>query len=258
MDETGKFPEEVIPDSAISGSVDFTPIQDYNNSGNQGIYKTISFSVNDTKPGLMLLCKKYTNTHLDKMGFEGFLFINRGSSGSFNISEMYNIVCTTAYDGTVLRLNGTTYSRAYLVTTTYNSETWYGIYFPATPTRAITAHGLFWGDPILISDATNYTVTRVNPPGITSNGYVTLPNGLIMQWGIHNATGQGSKTSTFPIAFPNACLQAYVCPKLSGSSDASDWVAQVISTSTTQLVWYFQHINSTVNAQGATWLAIGY
>lgn len=36
----------------------------------------------------------------------------------------------------------------------------------------------------------------------TTNGYQKLPGGLIIQWGL----GNSESTVTFPIAFPNACL----------------------------------------------------
>lgn len=39
------------------------------------------------------------------------------------------------------------------------------------------------------------------------NGYITLPNGLIMQWCVGSGVSSESDTTTsFPIAFPNQCL----------------------------------------------------
>lgn len=40
-----------------------------------------------------------------------------------------------------------------------------------------------------------------------TNGYTKLPNGLIMQWILTNSTADGVQvTITFPIPFPNQCL----------------------------------------------------
>lgn len=41
----------------------------------------------------------------------------------------------------------------------------------------------------------------------SSNGYVKLPNGLYIQWGVYTNTGShGDYTVTFPIAFPSYCF----------------------------------------------------
>lgn len=42
----------------------------------------------------------------------------------------------------------------------------------------------------------------------TSNGYIKLPGGLILQWGTANFS-VGGTTNTFPIPFPNACNGIY-------------------------------------------------
>jgi len=57
-----------------------------------------------------------------------------------------------------------------------------------------------------------YAVTGVSGMGaslLTTDGYTTLPNGIIIQWG-QFTTGTGSDSQnvdiTFPKAFPNACF----------------------------------------------------
>lgn len=46
---------------------------------------------------------------------------------------------------------------------------------------------------------------------LSSNGYITLPNGLIMQWCTGGAVSSETDiTTSFPIAFPNACLNVVV------------------------------------------------
>ena len=51
----------------------------------------------------------------------------------------------------------------------------------------------------------------------TQNGYVTLDNGLIIQWG--NVTGEGEKN--FPIAFPRACFTV-VAGNVDAQGDTAD------------------------------------
>jgi hypothetical protein len=44
-----------------------------------------------------------------------------------------------------------------------------------------------------------------------SNGYCKLGNGIILQWGNHNAGGEPDGTTiTFPIAFPNAAIRGFI------------------------------------------------
>lgn len=46
----------------------------------------------------------------------------------------------------------------------------------------------------------------------SSNGYQRLPSGLIVQWGQLLSTGTNGTAFSFPIAFPNACLQVALAP----------------------------------------------
>lgn len=46
---------------------------------------------------------------------------------------------------------------------------------------------------------------------LTSPGYVKFPNGLILQWGQSANVASSTTTTTFPIAFPNACLNVTGC-----------------------------------------------
>ena len=122
--------------------------------------------ITDTKPGLVLFAKKYNGTDkLPKQGFIGKVILSRGNTSSYNISEEYNVVCASAYAyaSTKLFISGN-YSNAYLVEVTYNSEQWYGFYSPATSTRAVWIDGFLYTtqDPIFITDASSYTVTKVN------------------------------------------------------------------------------------------------
>lgn len=54
----------------------------------------------------------------------------------------------------------------------------------------------------------------------TTNGYVKLPGGLILQWGTGNTGGSSAISVTFPVAFPNACLNGHATVNLSGNPNA--------------------------------------
>lgn len=41
---------------------------------------------------------------------------------------------------------------------------------------------------------------------LVANGFVTLPGGLIVQWGTQGSAGLTNTNLVFPIAFPNACM----------------------------------------------------
>ena len=52
-----------------------------------------------------------------------------------------------------------------------------------------------------------------------SAGYLTLPNGLIIQWGVDNSTA-GYHQVTFPITFPSYCFSVVTC---NGSNYSGAW-----------------------------------
>ncbi|MEQ1228467.1 phage tail protein [Acinetobacter junii] len=95
------------------------------------------------------------------------------------------------------------------------------------------------------------------------NGYTKLPNGLILQWGTQDYAsnpGEVSASITFPIAFPNSCLNISLTRKISAQSTDGDGTALLISTTQTMAHISLQHMNqtSTNSLRGYTWLAIGY
>jgi len=89
----------------------------------------------------------------------------------------------------------------------------------------------------------------------TTDGYTYLPNGLIMQWGTDPTLKDfpASATLTFPIAFPNAILNAQAT--LYGS--APDGMIYVSATSTSQITLTYDEAASTQSAAGR-YLVIGH
>jgi hypothetical protein len=84
---------------------------------------------------------------------------------------------------------------------------------------------------------------------ISTNGYVKLSNGLIIQWG-RSATGSDSTAVTFPIAFPTACLNVSVSYNADVASSSNAYSGKVRTYTTT---------GATFATNGAPffWIAIG-
>jgi len=99
-----------------------------------------------------------------------------------------------------------------------------------------------------------------------TNGYVTLPNGLIMQWGVGTAgtSTYNSQTITFPIPFPTACLSVQVTSAT--ATTVTSPVAQAenfwqingpqTSSSFVALLTYSGSVRG--NTGAPRWFAIGY
>lgn len=105
--------------------------------------------------------------------------------------------------------------------------------------------------------------SRGNLSVLTNNsGYTYLPTGILMQWGTSQAyTSQQSPTISFPISFPNTCLNVQATWKLStaGVSSQHDTFAQIVSFTNTSATFQIQNPNSTTLISGnILWFAIGY
>ena len=85
------------------------------------------------------------------------------------------------------------------------------------------------------------------------DGYVKLDNGLIMQWGQETAA-EASETVTFPIAFPNACLNV-TCTDYANGDTGGITSATGIKTLPTKTTVIFTCYTS---ATTFFWQAIGY
>ena len=112
------------------------------------------------------------------------------------------------------------------------------------------------------------TTNAVTPASLTSqqsiatNGYVTLPGGLILQWGHFNSGSWNGSTQaiTFPIAFPTACLNISGTSDNAGISGGKYACDVVLGPTTTGASFaapgYFSGGSS--NSNGFYWHAIGY
>lgn len=86
----------------------------------------------------------------------------------------------------------------------------------------------------------------------TADGYQKLPGGLIIQWG--SVSGNGSKSVTYPVAFPAAVLN--ICATIyNGGNEAGVTYVSVTGRSTTGCSFF---IDADVTPQGINWIAIGY
>lgn len=111
--------------------------------------------------------------------------------------------------------------------------------------------------------ATGNQVVNISqfPSLLTANGYSTLPNGMIMQWGFKSATiSEGTYDITFPIVFPTACLNTTGNLSNSSAVNTSDMILQVVSTNSAGATFYAQHPSGggSGNPDGFYWFAIGH
>lgn len=96
-----------------------------------------------------------------------------------------------------------------------------------------------------------------------TNGYLKLPDwlgGFILQWGYNSNTTDIITTITFPLTFPNTCLNILVTGEATSNPDRAEIITlEILSTS--QFKWYGAGANpdGTISeASKGWWLAIGY
>lgn len=94
------------------------------------------------------------------------------------------------------------------------------------------------------------------PSSLLSPGYQKFPSGLILQWGPTAGTSAGgSVTTTFPIAFPNACLRA------TGIYQSGTLTPNIVNlgavTTTTATFWVCNTSGSAVTGANISYFALG-
>lgn len=97
--------------------------------------------------------------------------------------------------------------------------------------------------------ATTAWVRAVFDSLASENGYVKLPNGLIIQWGVAPDPNDSTIVVNFPTAFPTACFTIVGTNYSSGNNRIVSFKA-------------FNTTNFTVtndgSSNGVLWIAIGY
>ncbi|UXT48826.1 hypothetical protein FY136_06050 [Agrobacterium tumefaciens] len=94
---------------------------------------------------------------------------------------------------------------------------------------------------------------------LSANGWVKLPNGLIIQWG-QGSAGSGTATIAFPMAFPNACYGVTLGTEISNTTAAELYTTHVSSKTLTNFVLNGRFVvGGSVGAGGvpANYIAIG-
>jgi hypothetical protein len=107
------------------------------------------------------------------------------------------------------------------------------------------------------------TIALADLPAFTSskaaNGYVTLPGGIIIQWGKAVEGAEGQVVVTFPTAFPTACYSITV--GVQGDAADDDWAASIASFTTSGATFNLMYIGDgtghTGTSTGIYWMAIG-
>ena len=155
------------------------------NVGTAGYKAVRTYTQADAKPAMILLAPVYTTASLPKTGFMGTVYRSKGSESASHISEKYDIICTTAYDGAKLVCTGSN-PDVRIVQTVYNNTDYFALYCPSTTENRITFDGLFFGEPIELSDATGYPVTEVSYN--VNNAQTNLDTHANATTGIHGAT----------------------------------------------------------------------
>ena len=94
------------------------------------------------------------------------------------------------------------------------------------------------------------------------NGYTKLSNGIILQWGkLEDIAYDGRKDLTFPIAFPNKCLNASATYIANASFTQAGGVMYVANIKETGMTIEYQTVDSDASnfpKRDAFWQAIGF
>lgn len=101
---------------------------------------------------------------------------------------------------------------------------------------------------------------------VTNNGYITLSNGVIIQWGRGTASSINSGTSTTVtfstanIAFPTACFAVWVeLTSVVSATGTPTGISTAIVTalSASAFTWYRQNNGNTDPTKDYFWFAVG-
>lgn len=117
-----------------------------------------------------------------------------------------------------------------------------------------------------LAQSVSQAVAGAFPVQKADNGYLKLPNGLILQWGkvASGWSGEGPYTVTFPVAFPNKCLNTQITV-LSDGRKGSVNLDITIPVGTLKPTGFDAMFNamafqgsSAADLRGFYWFAVGY
>lgn len=91
--------------------------------------------------------------------------------------------------------------------------------------------------------------------GYPEDGWMQLPNGLILQWGTCSIRYCGIQYTAFPVSFPNGTLSVNCTMRGNVGSWGSEWIYSI--NRITKDGFYLQSID-TCGLGSAYWMAIGY
>ena len=122
---------------------------------------------------------------------------------------------------------------------------------------------------VLETNLTNFfSSLSIGATDLIGNGYITLPGGLIIEWGSITSTSTGSfpnGTGTFPLAFPNACFVVVGNANATINNNALNISGNVpicafSISSKTNFVWRMDSNEGNNFSSGVTlnWIAIGH
>jgi hypothetical protein len=124
-----------------------------------------------------------------------------------------------------------------------------------------------WEEITIFSDGTAFRGKIISTASslsfdasLTTNGYQKLPSGLIVQWGQYSSsiTSETSISVSFPVAFPNTCLNVQATGINSAGANNRDLWPQVVSFTTNIATIFCQGGGNTDRLDGVYWFAVGY
>lgn len=147
-----------------------------------------------------------------------------------------------------------------------NTQLYQAILALAPPNATTLIRGILKLATNAAVQAGNETDTVVTPAGLASfakslaiNGYARLPGGRIEQWLLtDDFTSETYKNITWPIPFPNACLNVQATVVLSSLSASANQFAQTYGWSQNGCSIFLNFSGSEVYPQKVAVRAIGY
>jgi len=228
-----------------------------NTTGNQTIYDTKTF--NSTIQGTITNANYATNAGNASTVTNG---VYTNSSQALHSTDALRINGRTIYlykgNGTSENVTIPTTDLSAYATTSYVS----GNYVAKTSSQALHST-----DALRLSGSTLYlykgnggyesanlsSVSNFDSAhSFATNGYQKFSNGLIIQWGFLNTYQEYTNTITFPISFPNACLNGLATIKSYETNTDDSVLIRTFTTTTMQVVLKRPSENDVY------WFAIGY